>query len=157
MAMEKEALTNTIESDLAKRNRNWDKVDTHLAEDVSDNVHGLANAVIVDSGNNQHGRYIKFGDGTIIMYMKPYVLMPALSQYSTEATVILPISFVDTDYMWVATQGDIHGSYIAATAVFGQGATKNISGFTLFAALTQVNGGASFEVRPNIIAIGRWK
>lgn len=28
MAMEKEALTNTIESDLAKRNRNWDKVET---------------------------------------------------------------------------------------------------------------------------------
>ena len=35
MSMEKEALTNTIESDLAKRNRNWDKVDTHLAEKVS--------------------------------------------------------------------------------------------------------------------------
>lgn len=28
--MEKEALTNTIESDLAKRNRNWDKVDDFI-------------------------------------------------------------------------------------------------------------------------------
>lgn len=35
MAMEKEALTNTIESDLAKRNRNWDKVDTHFADMVT--------------------------------------------------------------------------------------------------------------------------
>lgn len=41
MAMEKEALTNTIESDLAKRNRNWGKVDGHLAEDVT-LAHGLA-------------------------------------------------------------------------------------------------------------------
>ena len=43
MSMEKEALTNTIESDLAKRNRNWDKVDGHLADNMtdSDGAHGL--------------------------------------------------------------------------------------------------------------------
>jgi hypothetical protein len=32
MAMEKEALTHKIEDDLAARNRNWDKIDAHLAE-----------------------------------------------------------------------------------------------------------------------------
>jgi hypothetical protein len=32
MAMEKEALTHKIEDDLAARNRNWDKVETHLAD-----------------------------------------------------------------------------------------------------------------------------
>jgi hypothetical protein len=36
MAMEKEALTHTIESDLARRNRNWDKIDAHLANYESD-------------------------------------------------------------------------------------------------------------------------
>ena len=42
MAMEKEALTNTIESDLARRNRNWDKVDAHLAENATEgNPHGI--------------------------------------------------------------------------------------------------------------------
>lgn len=39
MSMEKEALTNTIESDLARRNRNWDKVDAHLAENAN-KAHG---------------------------------------------------------------------------------------------------------------------
>ena len=42
MSMEKEALTNTIESDLAKRNRNWDKVAAHLAENTAQgNPHGV--------------------------------------------------------------------------------------------------------------------
>ena len=34
MAMEKEALTHKIEDDLAARNRNWDKIDAHLAENA---------------------------------------------------------------------------------------------------------------------------
>ena len=50
MSMEKEALTNTIESDLAKRNRNWDKVDAHLAETATDGVHGIKDIKVVSFG-----------------------------------------------------------------------------------------------------------
>ena len=40
--MEKEARTNKAGADLDKRNRNWQKIDTHLAEDVSQgNPHGI--------------------------------------------------------------------------------------------------------------------
>lgn len=58
MAMEKEALTHKIEDDLAARNRNWDKVTTHLAD--------YATKVIVEKGSNENGTYIRFGDGTQI-------------------------------------------------------------------------------------------
>ena len=45
MALEREALSHKIEDDLALRNRNWDKLDSHLADTVSDNVHGLKSAL----------------------------------------------------------------------------------------------------------------
>ena len=35
MALEREALTHKIEDDLALRNRNWDKLDSHLAESAT--------------------------------------------------------------------------------------------------------------------------
>ena len=73
MAMEKEALTNTIESDLARRNRNWDKVDAHLAESVTGgNPHGI-NSVL-----NLGPRIISCGAGssTLInnLELSPYSL-----------------------------------------------------------------------------------
>lgn len=60
MAIEKEALTHKIEDDLAARNRNWDKVETHLAESASKHI--------TESGSNENGSYIKFDDGTMICY-----------------------------------------------------------------------------------------
>lgn len=35
MSMEKEALTHKIEDDLAARNRNWDKITTHLEHNAT--------------------------------------------------------------------------------------------------------------------------
>ena len=43
MAMEKEALTHKIEDDLAARNRNWDKVTSHLAESVARTIRSSRN------------------------------------------------------------------------------------------------------------------
>ena len=43
MALEREALSHKIEDDLALRNRNWNKLDSHLAEKVTgeNGAHGL--------------------------------------------------------------------------------------------------------------------
>ena len=43
MSMEKEALTHKIEDDLAARNRNWDKVTSHLAESVARTIRSSRN------------------------------------------------------------------------------------------------------------------
>ena len=45
MALEREALTHKIEDDLALRNRNWNQLDSHLAETAADDVHGLKSAL----------------------------------------------------------------------------------------------------------------
>ena len=74
----KKALTNTIESDLARRNRNWDKVDAHLAETVSQSPHGIGSIASkeYESGNwtpaligatsqgtfTRIGKYTRIGD-----------------------------------------------------------------------------------------------
>ena len=55
MSLEKESLTHKIEDDLALRNRNWDKLTSHLAES--------ANKLIDDSGT----MWIRFQDGTQFM------------------------------------------------------------------------------------------
>jgi len=39
MALEREALSHKIEDDLALRNRNWDKLDSHLADSAT--AHGI--------------------------------------------------------------------------------------------------------------------
>ena len=58
MALEREALTHRIEDDLALRNRNWNQLDSHLAESAKKHI--------TESGSNENGYYIKFDDGTMI-------------------------------------------------------------------------------------------
>ena len=60
MSLEKESLTHKIEDDLALRNRNWDKLTSHLAE--------TAKKHITESGSNANGEYVRFDDGTQICY-----------------------------------------------------------------------------------------
>ncbi|HZJ87237.1 MAG TPA: hypothetical protein VFC75_03340 [Erysipelothrix sp.] len=66
MALEKEARTNIMGSSLDIRNRNWGKVDNHMLETAEDNVHGLSGAVIVESGSNENGYYVMWGNGLML-------------------------------------------------------------------------------------------
>lgn len=58
MALEREALTHRIEDDLALRNRNWNQLDSHLAESAKKHI--------TESGMLNDCFYIKFDDGTLI-------------------------------------------------------------------------------------------
>jgi hypothetical protein len=65
MSMEKEALTNTIESDLAKRNRNWAKVDDLEAAYDAHVIENLEH-VVESSGRHVHSsgsNWIKYDCG----------------------------------------------------------------------------------------------
>lgn len=57
MAMEKEALTNTIESDLAKRNRNWTQLDTYLLNNDAGFKSLMFNCAIATASS----QYVKVG------------------------------------------------------------------------------------------------
>ena len=73
MAMEKEALTHRIEDDLSRRNRNWDKIDEHLAESATGgNPHGINSELNLRPRIISHG----IGSSTLInnLELSPYSL-----------------------------------------------------------------------------------
>lgn len=142
MAMEKEALTNTIESDLARRNRNWDKVDGHLAESASKHI--------TESGENENGSYIKFDDGTLICY-KIYSGIdsssPVDSLYQSDS---IPWTF---PHAFNNVNIAISGSSNAISGFLG-----NLSSLSITSVTFRVISSRTFTSRnARVLAIGRWK
>ena len=134
---------------------NWDQYedhvadfDAHLAESATENVHGLAGKVIAESGNNQNGYYVKFDDGTLIVYR----LSVAVNATITDVQVFpYPSPFT---------------SYIAGSAnLHGTSASSNVSDFSKLVVATLATGWHLRMVSPgnnnalpvNLFAIGRWK
>lgn len=119
------------------------------------NLLGINSGGIVDSGSNANGKFIKYADGTMVCYLFKDLIVPTNTS-NIAGIVSLPASYIDTDYIWVATQGSQHGYYSASTAVWGQGMGKSV---TEFSVQVNMNGviGAEITLRANIIVIGRWK
>lgn len=77
------------------------------SENVEYNNDTLKNTLdkIIESGSNDNGSWIKFGDGTLIQYgsIKKNVSITTLSNsgkyyYQDDINIILPTSFVDGNY-----------------------------------------------------------
>ena len=103
-----------------------DATNDHMAESATDDVHGLANAVIVESGSNQYGRYKKYGDGSAechgYMDVEAIITSPAMGLYRSDYfQVTLPIDFINPDYsiqFWAEATG------LSIGFAFGEGASK---------------------------------
>ena len=65
MALEREALTHRIEDDLALRNRNWDRLDSHLADYTSLITAGTNYKATLSSGWGGSLAYRKIGQGDL--------------------------------------------------------------------------------------------
>ena len=136
MSMEKEALTNTIESDLARRNRNWDKVDGHLAGNVSDadGAHGLivksgtwtpnfGGSTVLGTANytSRQGSYMKIGN---IVYIAAsmritsstggsgYFMISGLPFYPSERVSKYFINIAQTVVASIDTVADVYTNKI---------------------------------------------
>ena len=145
MSLEREALTHKIEDDLALRNRNWDKLDSHLAESSSKHI--------TESGSNSNGRYIKFDDGTMICSISKTVTASINTAYGSiyygTYRWDYPKPFVDipavscSQFKWgnSASWGNVGATYLAYAILMGFDLYSRNSGDTLLSA----------------IAIGRWK
>ena len=75
-------------------NDNVDATNDHMEESASDDVHGLANAVIVESGSNARGSYIKWGDGTMICTNHSFTLYYVQSN-TLQSTWTYPVPFIN--------------------------------------------------------------
>ena len=146
MSMEKEALTNTIESDLAKRNRTWDKVETHFAESTKKHIYS--------SGTQNGGWYINFDDGTQIAYKKHTVDTTSNTAYgnmfrSPGLVVAPPIGFLNDEYsMDISSLGA--GSDVSFWIGY-QGELKNY--INVFTAISV----SSMVLNLAVLYVGRWK
>lgn len=164
MALEREALTHKIEDDLALRNRNWNQLDSHLAES--------ANKHIKEIGSNANGRYIRFDDGTqICMTVKNISTADFTDQDETLGAVYrsrfpsqpYPKAFVEVFY----SDFKVYGSTIGVFRSYVIG-TKLMIGLTSDNIQTSLwhnpgiihavsSGGASGTITCGFFAVGRWK
>lgn len=164
MAMEKEALTHKIEDDLAARNRNWDKLTSHLAESAKKHI--------TESGSNKNGYYIKFDDGTqICMAVKNISTADFTEQDETLGAVYrsrfpsqsYPKNFVEVFYSDFKVYGSTIGifrSYVIGTKLMIGLTSDNIQTSLWHnpAIIHAVSsGGESGTVTCGFFAVGRWK
>ena len=82
--------------------------DTNLNQ-MQTNIENAINAIIVESGSNENGKYIKFGDGTLICYGRASMSFSMNIEFgsvfrSDMQSISLPYSFIDTNYV-VTLQG----------------------------------------------------
>lgn len=115
----------------------------------------VGTAPIIESGSNATGKYVKYADGTMIQYFNA-TFSTVIGASTVTATVNLPASFYDTNYVWTATQGSLHGSYVYACIIWGQTAGKAVNTFGVFGKAL-ANFDTVTTVSANIVAIGRWK
>lgn len=148
MAMEKEALTNTIESDLAKRNRNWDKIDDHLAESSSKHIHS--------SGSNANGNWIRFDNGWQICTGVKEVTM-AITQpwgvlyFANMGNVPFPVDFL------AGTVPSFSAFIESEDTIIMAGNTITNTGVGLLGGYRGTVITESKQHRVRWTAIGRWK
>jgi hypothetical protein len=101
MAMEKEALTHKIEDDLAARNRNWDKIDTHMADIANSGMTTVTQTVV--TGNVQYGKSY----GTGVVRIEHSTLTNELdTPYGAVTIFTLPAGFRPIAEVWVPIQFD---------------------------------------------------
>jgi hypothetical protein len=101
---------------------------------------------LIQSGSNATGRWIKFGDGTMIQ-TRDY--LGALSAAAFTA-IALPIAFVDNGYV-VEALWDYETS-VTSSFLFTDGSVNTASAVYI---RTSTYTGANGHI--HIVAIGRWK
>lgn len=120
-------------------------------------------AVIVESGTNDNGSYVKYSDGTLICRLKT-IDKAVTSSSRTEGSasfftaVVLwtfPAAFIDTNYVSVGSGFLLSGngtsaSVFTSTVISVNSATDAYIRYSSFLQFAKITDG-------NVIAIGRWK
>jgi len=131
-------------------------IDEHVAATAEDDVHGLAGAVIVDSGSNDNGSWVRFGNGLQICWTYVYVWPDAKPDaafgnvYRSSVNLLwtYPKAFVEEPAVSGACTGNAWiGDYRGAS-----GESKTDFQFRVFRGLA-----ATADPSIRLLAIGRWK
>ena len=137
-------------------------VDSHLAATLADDVHGLAGAVVAETGSNENGNWVKYGNG--IMECWHEVNLTYASGNSLNTVWVFPQPFLS------GTEPDVQLtliSHLLRGSIASGGAFSFHSLFIRYISNTQVQPQAQSATSYNWAgtdnlyvkcrAIGRWK
>ena len=124
---------------------------------TSGNHRSLSDSVIVDSGSNSNGRYVKYADGTMICYhnmtMDDWVSIPRGALYSTSSKVwTFPVPFALTPTVTSQVNSMIPNTW---TSLGAGGSNRFDTSVRVMG--TVIDGSAQYIPSVSLIAIGRWK
>ena len=128
-------------------------IDNIVYEDLQGIARLLGWGIIVESGENENGSYVKFGDGTMICYGRV-----ALDENDGSGKVFsFPTSFIDSNYVIFVTANGNASSAASGSYVVEQVRVDS----SRFRAKALVHTATSINVPASVIslyyAIGRWK
>ena len=123
MSLEKESLTHKIEDDLALRNRNWDKLDSHLADyaTITSMEFPFSAGVKANTARiTKIGKVVnltigvKKSDGSVFAQGYPLIIGQLPVGYRPAHPIIVPAGLGDSEwriqdvaYVYIATNGEI--------------------------------------------------
>lgn len=115
----------------------------------------LENFIVVDSGNNENGSYIKYGDGTMVCYGKVTFNASTsawgnLQVYDYKQSIPFPMAFINDDIVVTAQCNNTTYSFITGALGVEKDAIKQIS-------IIRGNAVTNASVTVVYFAIGKWK
>lgn len=132
-------------------------LDTHLAEQATDDVHGLLTGgkIIEEVGSNANGEYIRFADGTQICSVAKTLEYVTSTHLGAGGNWTYPASFNSIPKIFVGKNAGSTVAKLFRSAVAGDG-TSTFATLRVFA-----TSGDSFISGDTIsvsgLAAGRWK
>ena len=119
----------------------------------------LDNCVIVDSGSNSNGSWVKWADGTMIVLQEYfdtktiYVTMGSLKRVGLKAPPDFPQEFKEPPIVQITLQ---HAWLAWLMGIEGNATTTNATGKELIP-IASVEQTTLTDVKIHILAIGKWK
>lgn len=123
-------------------------IDTHINE--------ILPGVIVESGSNANGEYVRWGNGLQVCW-RSRLTLPMMTIAQAYATWTFPATFLNTDYSVLITQAWIVSDATGRKPTIGliQERTTSSCSVRLISKDSDMEDGESWGV--HLVAIGRWK
>ena len=130
-----------------------------VIKDSNNKARILDKSVIVDSGSNENGNWVKWADGTMVVLQEYfdtktiYVTMGSLKRVGLKAPPDFPQEFKEPQIVQITLQ---HAWLAWLMGIEGNATTTNATGKELIP-IASVEQTTLTDVKIHILAIGKWK
>lgn len=128
-------------------------------KDSNNKARILDKSVIVDSGSNENGSWVKWADGTMVVLQEYfdtktiYVTMGSLKRVGLKVPPDFPQEFKEPPFVQITLQ---HAWLAWLMGIEGNATTTNATGKELIP-IASVEQTTLTDVKIHILAIGKWK